>query len=64
MRMGKVIHPSHDVAVRVSGKYALRVAVPVAVVLGTVCKRKSAAAAPEAKKPDPTAPAPSGRHEP
>jgi len=73
MRMGKAIDHSLGVGVlppnmpaprKRNIKYALLAAVPVAVLLGTVWKRKSSAPAPEAKKPDPTAPAPSGRHEP
>ena len=73
MRMGKAIDRSHEVGVlppnmpeprKRNIKYAMLAVVPVAVLLGTVWKRKNPAAAPEAKKPDAGTPTPSGKQGP
>ena len=71
MTMGKAIDRSHDGGVvppdmptsKRNMKYALLAAVPVAVFLGAVWKRKKPAVTPEGKKPDPGAPIPSSRNE-
>ena len=71
MTMGKAIDRSHEGGVvppdmpsgKRNMKYALLAAVPVAVVLGAVWKRKSPAVPPEAKNPEPGVPTPRGSNE-
>ena len=71
MQMGKAIERSHDVGVvppnmpepRSNMKYALLAAVPVAVVLGAVWKRKPSPPTPQENKPDPAPPNAAGGKE-